>query len=226
MLISNRWQSKAALLLALGMTSIAVVPVLISTPAVANSQSYKVGQLSQRNSNVSVPAGTRIPVRYTKAEKIIVTPKETTDVTLTVAENVRSAGRIAIPTGSQIVGELRPASGGTRFVAEELILRNSRQRLPIEATSEVITETETITEKTDPDILKGAAIGAAAGAVLTEIFGDVDLAAVLGGAAAGVLGEVLLGGRKEKEVEVVVVNPERDLDLTLEEDFLPYRATR
>lgn len=227
MLISTRWQSKAALLLALGMTSTAVVPILASTPAMANSQSYQIGQLSQRSSSSVVPAGTRIAVRYSKAEKIIVTPEETTDVSLTVAENVRSArGRVALPAGSEIRGELRPASGGTRFVAEEVILRNSDRRLPIEATSEVVTDTETITEKSNPDLLKGAVIGAAAGAVLTEIFGDIDLGAVLGGAAAGVLGEVLLRGRKEKEVEVVVVRPEEDLDLTLEEDFVPYRAER
>ena len=225
MLISNRWQSKAAFLLALGITSTAVVPILSSTPAVANSQSYKVAQLSP-SSSITIPAGTIIPVRYDKGKRILVTPKETASVTLTVAQAVRSArGTIAIPAGSQIAGELRPARGGTRFVAEELILRNSRQRLPIAATSEVITETETISEKTNPNFLRGAVIGAAAGAVLTEIFGDIDLGAVLGGAAAGALGEAILGRRKEKEVEVVVVNPETDLDLTLQEDFVPRTAS-
>lgn len=99
-----------------------------------------------------------------------------------------------------------------------IIRRNRDQRFPIEATSQIITRTETINEKTSRDVLKGAAIGAAAGAVLSEIFGDIDLGEVLAGAGVGALASVLQG-KKEKEVEVVVVDPQRDLDLTLEEDL-------
>lgn len=226
MLISNRWQSKAALLLAIGMTSTAVSPIFVSTPAIAGSQSYKSGQLFAQSSSVLVPAGTTIPVRYNK-DKIIVKPDETAKVTLTVAANIRSAnGTTVIPSGSQIEGQLRPAEGGTRFVAEELILknRNRSQRFPINATSEVITETQTINQKTNPNILKGAAIGAAAGAVLSEIFGDIDLGEVLVGAGVGALASAVLGGRKEKEVEVIVVRPEQDLDLVLQEDFVRSRS--
>jgi DNA-binding transcriptional regulator LsrR (DeoR family) len=84
--------------------------------------------------------------------------------------------------------------------------------------SDVITDTEIITEESDPDILRGAAIGAAAAAVLSEIFGDIDFIEVIAGAGLGALAAVLLGGRKE-EVEVVVVYPESDLDLTLQSDF-------
>lgn len=160
MLISNRWQSKAALLMALGMTSTAAVPLLISAPAVADSP-HVVGQLFSQSSRVLLPAGSRIPVRYDEAERIIVTPRETASVTLTVADNIRYRGTTVIPAGSRIEGELRPASGGTQFFAKELIYRNGR-RLPINARSQVITDTETITKGSDRNILRGAAIGAAA----------------------------------------------------------------
>lgn len=180
---------------------------------------YVVGQRLQ-SSQVIIPAGTTIPVRYDKAKRIIVTPEEKSPVTLTVERDILSnGGRILIPRGSQIAGELQPASGGTRFVAKELILSNKRQRLPIKATSEIITETETINEKTNPNILRGAAIGAAAGAVIGEIFGDIDLGEVLAGAGVGALAELLLR-RDRKEVEVVVINPDTDLDLTLQRDFV------
>ena len=219
MLIFNRWQSKTALMMALGMTSAAALPILVSTSAMAGSKPYVVGQIFSQSSQVRIPDGTTIPVQYDKAERIIVTPDETTPVTLTVAADIRSRqGRILIPAGSQIEGELRPTKAGTQFFAEELILRNRNQRLSIDATSEVITETETINEKTDPDILKGAAIGAAAGAVIGEIFGGIDLGEVLAGAGVGVAAELLLRGRKE--VEVFVINPDTDLDLTLEDDLV------
>lgn len=223
MLISKRWQSKTALILALGMTSTAVVPMLISTPAFGSSQSYKSGLLLSQSSRGVVQAGTTIPVRY-KKEKIIVKPDETAKVELTVAEDITSdRGRVVIPEGSRIKGELRPADGGTHFVARELILSGSKKGVPIQASSEVITETETLTEKSSPDILKGAAIGAAAGAVLAEIFGGINLGEVLAGAGVGAIASTVLGGRKEKEVEVVVVRPERDLNLTVEEDLFVRR---
>ena len=216
MFFSNRWQSRTALLMALGMTSAASVPILISAPAMAVSEPYVVGQLFSQYSQVTIPAGNTSPVRYDKAKKIIVTPDETASVTLTVAADIRSRqGRILIPAGSQVEGELRPVEGGTQFFAQELILRNRDQRLQIDATSPVITKTETINEKSDPNILRGAVIGAAAGAVIGEIFGGIDLGEVLAGAGVGTVAELLLRGRKE--VEVVVVNPNTDLDLTLQD---------
>jgi len=221
MLIYNRWQSKTALLMALGMTSTAVVPLVISAPAVADSPPYHVvGQFSQ-SSRVILPAGSRIPVRYDEAERIIVTPRETASVTLTVAENIRYRGTTVIPAGSRIEGELRPASGGTQFFAKELIYRNGR-RLPINARSQVITDTETIAKGSNPNILRGAAIGAAAAAVLSEIFGSINLGTVLTGAGVGALGELLLN-RGRREVEVVVVDADTDLNLTLQKDLVRSR---
>lgn len=61
MLISKSWQSKTALILALGMTSTAVIPMLVSTPALA-TQSDKNGLLLSQSSTGVVQAGTTIPV--------------------------------------------------------------------------------------------------------------------------------------------------------------------
>jgi len=229
MLLFNRWQSKTAFFMAMGMTATAFVPLLISTPAIADSPSFEIAQLFpdsrddgyRGSSRGVVPRGTTIPVTYDRGKKIIVSPEETADITLTVAEDVESeSGRIVIPAGSRIEGELRPANRGTQFVAQNLILEDRDRRYPIEATSREITDTEIINRRSNPDILRGAVIGAAAGAVLGEIFGGIDLGEVLAGAGVGVLGEVLLRGRKQKEVEVVVVRPDTDLDLRLEEDFV------
>lgn len=220
MLFYHRWQSKAALILALGMTSSGIAPMVVSTPAIASSQLHESKLLLAQSASEVVPSGTRIPVTFDK-DKIIVKPDETAKAKLIVAEDITSdTGRVVIPEGSEINGELRPTDDGTQYVAREVVIkrRNRDQRFPIKASSQVITRTETINEKTSRDVLKGAAIGAAAGAVLSEIFGDIDLGEVLAGAGVGALATVLQG-KREKEVEVVVLDPERDLDLALDEDL-------
>jgi hypothetical protein len=229
MFTAYRWRSRTALLMALGMSSAAGLPLLLSAPAAAQSAPYQVAQLfpqrpaqqptQQPLTQVGIPAGTVIPVRYDEAEKIIVTPDETSPVTLTVAEDVRSSrGTVLIRAGSQIAGELRPDDEGTRFYSETITPPGSTRSLEINATSAAITNTETITRRSDPNILEGAAIGGAAAAVLAEIFGDIDILEVLGGAGLGTLASILLRGREE--VEVVVINPATDLDLTLQSDFV------
>ncbi|MBW4657516.1 MAG: hypothetical protein KME15_02485 [Drouetiella hepatica Uher 2000/2452] len=164
----------------------------------------------------AVPTGTLIPLRYDKAERIILKKDETLPVTLTVTRDVLTArGTVLIPTGSQIEGKFQPVEGGTQFFAENVILQNNRSA--IDATSSPITKTETISRRSNPDILRGAAIGGGAAAVLAEIFGKINPLEVIGGAGLGVLAEVLLRGRQE--VEVVVVEPETDIDLRLRSDF-------
>jgi hypothetical protein len=181
---------------------------------------------SNPSSQVRITAGNLVPVRYEDAEKIVVLPDETAPVTLSVATAIRTArGTVIIPQGSLIEGELRPIYAedddeepvGTQFVAETLVFP-SGVRQSVDAVSDVITETETITRRSDPDILRGAAIGAAAAAVLAEILGDIDFIEVLAGAGLGALASVLLRGREE--VDVVVIYPETDLDLTLQSDFV------
>lgn len=217
MLKQSYLRSSTALLTAFGVAASTALPFVVSAPVVAKSPN-KVSQLfpgqrqSQTNYGTRLPVGTTIPVRYEK-ERVVVTPDETAQLELEVSRNLRSrSGEMLIPAGSKIKGELRPAGNGTQFVAEELILTNGR-RYDLDATSQIVTRRETIRRGANAgSILKGAAIGGAAAAVISEILGDIDLGEVLIGAGAGALGSVIFGRRN---AEVVVVEPEYDLTLRL-----------
>ena len=162
----------------------------------------------------TIPRGFVIPVEYDE-EKILVTPEETVPVSLFVAADIKDSRRnILIPYGSEILGQIEPdeIESGSFFNAEEIVFPDGSSQ-SIEAVSDVVTRRETIKEGASAgDILQGAAIGGAAAAVLSEIFGDIGALEVLGGAGAGALAGVLLGGN---EVELVSIDPNNDLDLTL-----------
>lgn len=232
---SQHWQTGTALTLAIAMTT-SMVSSLALARSVAAAQVYRSAQVfppSWRNDRPSstpsstplpdswrgrsvIRAGTVIPTSYEK-DKIVVTPTETADVTLTVANDIRSyGGTVIIPEGSEIKGELQPVSGGTQFVAKELILPNG-DSYTFDAVSDVITRREIITRRSNPKWLEGVAIGAVAASVLGEIFGDIELWQVLGGAGIGALGSVLI--RNREKVEVIVVEPATDLNLELQSDF-------
>ena len=169
------------------------------------------------NRNVApntVPRGFIIPVEY-EEEKILVTPDETVPVSLLVAADIKDSRRnVLIPYGSEILGQIEPSEdeSGSFFSADEIVFPDGTTQ-SIDAVSEVVTRRETVKKGANAgDILQGAAIGGAAAAVLSEIFGDLGALEVLGGAGAGALAGVLLGGN---EVELVSIDPNNDLSLTL-----------
>ena len=179
---------------------------------------YNPSRLPSRSLNLdphTLPRGFVIPVEYDE-EKILVTPDETVPLSLYVAANVKDYQRnTLIPYGSKINGLIQPneARSGSFFVAQELVFPDGRSQY-INAVSRVITRTETVKKGASAgEILQGAAIGAAAATVLAEIFGDIDFLEVLGGAGAGAIAGVLLGGN---EVELVSIDPNSDLNLTLQ----------
>ena len=163
----------------------------------------------------TVPRGFVIPVEF-EEEKILVTPEETAPVTLLVAANVKdNQGYTLIPYGSEIYGQIEPSQDetGSLFVAEEIVFPDGTSQ-SLDAVSDVVTRRETVNKGANTgDILKGAAIGAGAAAVLSEIFGDIGAIEVLGGAGAGALAGLLLGGN---EAELITIDPNNDLDLTLQ----------
>lgn len=221
MQFSKVLQFRTALFLTLGLASTLTLPLTLDQSVTASPSPYLTSQRFPDSWRSSLPRGTQIPVEYVEdnetADRILVTPDETSAVTLTVTSDIVSSnGRVIIPRGSELEGEIQPSGGGSRFVADTITLPNGETR-EINAVSNVVTETETISERDNPDILRGAVVGAAAGAVLGEIFGGIDVLEVLGGAGLGVLAEVfLLRGRNE--VEVVVVRPS-ELDVRLQSDF-------
>ncbi|MBD2040722.1 hypothetical protein [Microcoleus sp. FACHB-672] len=235
---TKKWQSKTAALMALAISLAAGAPLVQMQSANAQWNAPptrpKNGQQNPspsrptngrwnappNSSNASLPYGTEIRVRYDDAEKILVLPDETAPLTLKVAQNIKSStGTILIPVGSQIIGELRPANGGSQFVAKELLMGRNSRPIPLNARSEVVTKTEKIDKGVSTgNILKGAAIGAAAATAISAITGDRAIATeeVLGGAGVGALGGLLLGRKKDT---VVVINPNTDLDLTLRSEL-------
>jgi len=215
MITSQKMRSTTAAILALVITVGTSAPLVVATPAEAQ-------QLSQFDS-IRIPSGSVIPVSYEK-DKIVVTRDETAPLTLTVARDIRTAqGRVLIPAGSQIVGQLQPVRSGnqrgTQFVARELIL-SSRQRYRIDGNSGIITRTEKVQKgASGGSVAQGAALGAAAAAGLAGITGDKAIATeeVLGGAGIGALAGALLGRRS---VDVIVIRPQADLAIRLRSDLV------
>ncbi|MEM8642896.1 MAG: S-layer homology domain-containing protein [Cyanobacteria bacterium P01_G01_bin.54] len=169
-----------------------------------------------------IPAGTLIPVTYSE-DKIVLLPEETLPVTFAVPNSITTRdGKVLIPAGSQVEGQLQPAGEGTQFVAETLIFPDGQSR-SFNATSEVITETETIRKGASTGtVLKNAALGTAAAAAISAVTGDRAIATeeLLIGAGAGALATLVGNFLGRNSVDVIVVEPETNLNLQLDEDFV------
>ena len=222
----NYLKSGTSALIALAMSATAVAPIF--PLASASAQPFRTPPTQMRISNqVMIPAGVQIPVKYDEAEKILVTDSETLPLTLTVAANIKDRnGTILIPYNSEIVGQIEPAVEGSQFVAQRLIIEG--REIPLDATSRVVATTEIIEEGASTgDILKGTLAGAGAATLIAGVTGDkrIDALEVLAGAAVGTLAGwalpeagVLGGGSKE----VISIDPNRDLTLTLQSDLRIY----
>ncbi|MFN6566581.1 S-layer homology domain-containing protein [Dendronalium sp. ChiSLP03b] len=170
--------------------------------------------------SVTIPQGTAIPVKYDQAKKILVTKDETAPLTLTVSQNVVTQdGSVVIPAGSQVVGQLKPATGGSQFIAEKLVLTTG-QEYQLNASSEVITKTETVKKGISTSaIIKDTVLGAGAAAAVSAVTGDRAIATeeVLGGAGIGALIGLFFG---KKSVDLVAINPDTDLQMTINQNLL------
>ncbi|MDF5716379.1 MAG: S-layer homology domain-containing protein [Rhizonema sp. NSF051] len=123
-----------------------------------------------------ISSGTLIPVKYSQAKRIIVSPKETAPLTLTVAADVRNnSGSVVIPAGSQVVGQLQPITGGSQFVASQVMING--QQFPINASSQVITTTRNVRDTNFLGLLQDAVLGSAAAAGISGITGDRSITA-------------------------------------------------
>lgn len=165
----------------------------------------------------TIPTGTSIPVKYEK-DKILVTKDETVPLTLTVDRNITTNnGTVLIPAGSQVIGELRPATNGSQFVAKTLVMNG--QQMSINATSDVITKTETIRKGISVgNIVKNAALGTAAAAAISAVTGDRAIATeeLLLGAGSGALVTLIQNFLGKNSVDLVSITPGTDLDLKLD----------
>ena len=170
----------------------------------------------------NIPAGTAIPVTYTR-DKILLMPDETLPVTFDLATNITTQnGKLLIPADSKVKGQLQPSGEGTKFVAESLIFPDGTTQ-PFNATSQTITETETIRKGSDAGrIVKNTAIGTAAAAAISAVTGDRAIATeeLLIGAGAGAIAGLIQNFLGRNSVDLIVVEPETNLDITLGSDLL------
>ncbi|AFY85694.1 MAG: hypothetical protein CLLPBCKN_002286 [Chroococcidiopsis cubana SAG 39.79] len=214
MLTFKPWQTGTAFLMALTIGTSATLPMVMTAPATAQVFPSSPGS-SRISDRTTIRAGARIPVRYDEAEKIVISPKERMRLTLTVAANITNRnGTVLVPAGSLIEGELVPADGGSQFIARNLIIDDGR-RQSIDASSDVIETTQLRRGVSTGSILKGAVVGAAAGAALGGLTGNrrISTGEVLIGTGVGAAGGAVLG---RKKADVVVINPDTDLDLILD----------
>ncbi|MBD0347245.1 MAG: S-layer homology domain-containing protein [Coleofasciculus sp. Co-bin14] len=177
--------------------------------------------------NVTIPTGATIPVKYVK-DKILVTKDETVPLTVTVDRNITTSdGKLIIPAGSQVTGELRPVKnqGGAQFVAKTLQIGS--QQYTINASSSVITTTETVRKGINVgNLVKNTALGTAAAAAISAVTGDRAIATeelLIGGGAAIVL-TLIRNFVGLNTVDLISIAPDTDLDLKLNSDLvLPIR---
>jgi hypothetical protein len=195
-----------------------IYQALVSTGQVAAIPSpYIVG--GPVNVGVKIPAGTAIPVRYEGADKILLAKNEPAiPFTMKAAQNVvTSQGQVLIPAGTDVVGQLKTTAQGVQFVASEFVLPDGK-RLAVDATSEFITKTESITKgPSTGKVVASTLVGAGAAAGIAAVTGDRDIKAyeVLPGAVAGAALSLLFRDR----IDLYALNPNTDLNLVLNRDL-------
>ncbi len=117
-----------------------------------------------------------------------------------VVSSASAIGNQRLPIGAIVRGRFEPAEGGLVYVANSVEITD--RIFPIRATSELLRDRKDPRQTSTGAVLTDAAIGAAGGYILGEVFGRPDLWKVAGGAAAG----VLVGNTTAPSV--VIVKPE------------------
>lgn len=161
----------------------------------------KVAQVFR--TNISLPAGQSISTKLANNETLYIQNGETKATKLRVERDIVSSnGVVLIPTGAIIEGEFVPVSGGSKFIARNLVTRNVT--VSIGAESALIHDVKDPRKGSIGGIVTDAAIGAAGAAILSGVIGDRVIATekVLGGAAAG----VILGNITAAQVTVIDSN--------------------
>ncbi|MDJ0616252.1 MAG: hypothetical protein QNJ63_05765 [Calothrix sp. MO_192.B10] len=213
----HRCKSGTAALMAMAISTGAIVPILLPSPATAQI-------FPNQFRRIAISRGAVIPTKYPK-DKIIVTPKETKSIELEIPNNIiDNNGQVLIPANSKIKGKLEPATlngeEGSQFVADELIFPDGR-RQNIDAVSNIINRKETIRKGVSTGkILEGAAVGAGAAALISLITGDkkINVWELLAGSGLGAAASTVL---RKKKVTVLVIEPNKgDLDVSLRSDFV------
>lgn len=170
-----------------------------------------------QNPQLRVTRGTKIPVTYLASDKVVVTPNETINLTLEVADNIQnSESKVLIPKGSKIEGQLVPRySGskflGTQFVAQRLIV-NNQSYTNLNATSNLVTGEKP--SDVNNSTVQNTSATSAAQTILGTILGrSVNVESIL-------TGRTTTPQNTQDTVDtLVIIDPETDLPLTFGSDF-------
>jgi hypothetical protein len=162
------------------------------------SQYIAVPPVATQPQTANLPQGTQVIAR-SGSQRVILAPQDRLPLTLTVVQEVRDTqGRLLIPAGSTIQGEMRPGSGGSQFVAQQITLRG--KTLPLDAISQPVRRTQEVSERSLRPILPGALVGTAAAALIAGVSGDrrIEAGEVLAGTVAGAAAGLNWGRKPEK----------------------------
>ncbi|MEL6160448.1 MAG: hypothetical protein AAFQ40_15770 [Cyanobacteria bacterium J06623_5] len=186
----------ALLLLGAGPLTIGAGAQVFSSQRNPQNGSAQRGQVAQQSSVLRT--------RLERDETLYLDRKGTYDYDLVLQSEASFGGR-RLPVGTIIRGQFEPAEGGLVYVADSVELAD--RIVQINAVSELMRDDKDPRQTSTGAILTDAAIGAAGGYVLGEVFGDAGVWEVIGGAAAG----VVVGNTTAPLV--VVVKPEQEIAL-------------
>lgn len=185
------------------------------------ASSYIVGSASKDNQSLTlkIPKGSQINVSYPSFPRVVVTPDETLNMTLTVANDIKnSQGNVLIPKNSKIEGQLIPRySGndvlGTQFVTQRIIIGNDSYN-DLNATSSLITAQQS--SNVSGQSWREAAMTTAAQAIIARVSGrKVNFGDLL----TSVLTGQVVNNQPQGKDKLIVIEPQKDLTLTVGSDF-------
>ncbi|HEY9608279.1 hypothetical protein [Allocoleopsis sp.] len=231
------FSSGTAALLMFGMTASAVMPIVMATPTKAatfsdvnnhlnrsvSASSYIASSVSIQNQSLKlkVAKDSKINVSYTPSKKVVLTPGETMNMTLMVANDIKnSQGQILIPKNSQIEGQLisRYSANdfkGAQFVAQKLII-GKKSYNNINATSALIKNQQSSNSFGIGKTLQNATMTVAAQAALGKITGQ---RMSVGDILSSVLTSRSQDNQPKENDQLIIIEPQKDLSLTLGSDF-------
>ncbi|MEO1791794.1 MAG: hypothetical protein AAFR25_06180 [Cyanobacteria bacterium J06629_19] len=159
---------------------------------------------NQQSQNRQVAQSSVLQAAFDRDETLYLDRDGTYEYDLVLRRESNFAGR-RLPVGTIIRGQFQPAEGGLVYVANSVEL--SDRIVQINAVSELMRDNKDPRQTSAGAIATDAAIGAAGGYVLGEVFGDAGFWEIAGGAAAG----VLVGNTTAPLV--VVVRPDQEIAL-------------
>ena len=178
---------------------------LMAVPALLMGMAHSADSaIASPPAEVRLAQANVVPTSSIQQETLYLNNDRAYSYNLEVEEGV-NVGGLYLPPGTEIRGQYVPAEGGLRYDASAAIVNG--RRYPLNANSPVLEDVKDPRDTGAGAIAEDAGIGAAAGAILGELFGDAGAGEIIGGAAAGAATGNVTADR------VVVIEPEQAINL-------------